>query len=372
MKRLSIIALLSTALLASCGGGKKAGSTEAQLAELKKQRTEIDAKIAKLEATAGGTGSNRPATPVSIMVLQPTSFTSAIDVQASITGSENVVASAQAPGTVTRILVRPGQHVSRGQTLAELDASALSQSVAAQDAQVNLLRELYQKQQKLWAQNIGTEVQLLTAKAAYEGAARQRAALAAQRAQFRIVAPVSGTVDQFDLKVGDLAQLGGGMNGMAGIRIVNLSQLKATANLGENYLGKVKQGDPVTIAFDELGETIQTKLSYVGQSVNPSSRTFGVEARLAPTPRLRPNMSCRIMIANYEANNALAVPVNVLQQSAQGSVVYVADGKKAKAVPVQTGRTYNGQVEILAGLQPGDRIITEGYQELDNGEPITF
>lgn len=370
MKRFSLFSLFTVSLLAAaCGGGTKEGTPQAQLDKLKKERSDLDARIAALQAKAGDTVGAKAGTPVTLLQLQPTSFTSAIDVQAAITGDQDVVASPQAPGTITRILVAPGQHVGRGQTLAELDAAAVNQQIAAQDAQLTLLRTLYQKQQALWAQQIGTEVQLLQAKANYEAATKQRAALVAQRNMYRIIAPVSGTVDQFDLKVGDVAQPGGQTGG---IRIVNLSQLKAKAELGENYLGKVKVGDPVTLVFAELGDSMRTKLTYVAQSVTPTSRTFGVEARLGGNPRLRPNMSCRMKIANYEANNALAVPVNVLQQTADGTIVYVADGKVARARKVTTGRTYNGLVEILSGLAAGDQVIVEGYQELDNGEAISY
>ena len=159
---------------------------------------------------------------------------------------------------------------------------------------------------------------------------------------------------------------------MNGIRIVNLSALKAVANLGESYLGKVKVGDPVTLIFPELGESLRAKLGYVGQSVTPSGRSFRVEVPLGTNNQLRPNMSCQMKIANYRSSGALSVPVQVIQKTPQGDFLFVAENGKAKTVNVKTGRVYNGQVEILAGLSPGDKVIVEGYQELDNGKPVTF
>lgn len=369
MKPKFFLSLFAASLIAaSCGGGKSADPT-AQIAELKKQRADLDKEIAKLESSMPSTA--KKATPVSVLQLQPGDFTSAVDVTATISGDQDVVASAQAPGTVTRVLVQPGQRVGRGQTLATLDAGPVDQQVAAQDAQVKLLRDLYAKQQKLWAQNIGTEVQLMQAKASYEAASKQRAALAAQRAMYRVVAPISGTVDEVNLKVGDVAQPGG-MNGLNGIRIVNLTQLKAEARLGESYLGKVKTGDPVTLVFPDLGDSMRTKLSYVAQSLTPSSRTFEVQAKLPNNNRLRPNMSARMKIANYTASSTLSVPVQIIQKTPQGEFLFVAENGKAKAVNVETGKVYNGQVEILAGLKAGDKVIIEGYQELDNGKPVTF
>ncbi len=361
------VLLFSAAALmaASCGGDKK--DSAAELAELKKERAALDKKIQGLEAAAPDTG--RKATPVTVMEVSPTAFTSAIDVQATIAGDQNVVASPQAPGTVTRILVAPGQRVGRGQTLALLDASVADQSVRALDPQIGLAKSLYDKQKALFAQNIGTEVQLLQAKAQYESLLKQRSVASAQRNLYRIVSPITGTVDEVNLVVGDIAQPGGMLNG---IRIVNLAQLKAEARLGEAYLGKVKVGDPVTLLFPELGDSIRAKISYVGQAVSAAGRSFEVQVRLGGNDRLRPNMSCRMKIENYSAPSTIAVPVQVVQTTPQGAFLYVADGGVAKAVNVRTGRTYNGQVEILAGLSPGQKVVVEGYQELDNGKRVTF
>ena len=373
MKRLPLLLLLAAGIsFTACKSDKKGDNPEAELLELKKDRSVLDARISKLEAqNKPAAGAARAATPVTVREIFNSSFTSAVDVQATISGDENILASPQMPGLVTRIFVNPGQRVSRGQVLAQLDAATVDQQIAAQQVQIDLLRTLYQKQQILWKQNIGTEVQLLTAKANYEAAQKQKAAAEAQRNMYRIVAPVSGTVDQFDLKVGDIAQPGGGAT-LTGIRIVNLNQLKAKASLGESYLGKVRIGDPVTIILTELGDSINTKLSYVAQSVDLRSRSFGVEARVGGVAGLRPNMSCRMKIKNYQVAQSIVVPVKVVQESSKGTIVYIADGKVAKPQPVKLGRTYNGEVEILEGLKEGDRVVVEGYQELEAGDAISY
>ncbi|RYE25125.1 MAG: efflux RND transporter periplasmic adaptor subunit, partial [Sphingobacteriales bacterium] len=317
------------------------------------------------EAENGG-NKTRKATSVSVVEVQPQKFSAYIEVQSQVSGDENVNAMPQAPGTVTNILVKVGQHVSKGQTLATLDASAVEQQIQGQDVQVVLTKQLYEKQQKLWAQNIGTEVQLMTARATYEGAQKQRSALVAQRSMSTIKSPISGTVDQINLKVGDMA--GGGSPNY--IRVVNFDQLKAEANLGENYLGKVDQNDPVTLVLPDINDSIQTKVSYVSKAVDPQSRAFLVQVRLGSNKKLHPNMSARMKIANYESENALLVPISVIQKTADGDLLYVANGNTAKAVYVKTGQNSNGMIEILSGLAPGDRVITEGFEELDNGAPV--
>jgi membrane fusion protein, multidrug efflux system len=358
--------LFTTLIIASCGSKTTKEQKTEELTKLKKERAAIDQKIAALELEANKSNPVK-ATPVSVIEVSSQAFNSFVEVQAQITGDENVLATSQAPGVVRRIHVQPGQRVGRGQTLATLDASAIEQQVRAQEAQLSLVRQLYDKQQKLWAQNIGTQVQLLQAKAQYESALAQKQALLAQRAMYTIKSPITGVVDEVKLKEGDMAA-----PGQNGIRVVSKDKLKAQASLGENYLGKVKQGDAVTLIFPEANQTIQTKLTYVAQSVDPVARAFNVEVRLPANANLHPNMSCKMKIANYANNAALVIPVAVIQKTNEGDIVYVADGKKAKAVSVITGRNSNGMVEILGGLNAGDKVITAGFEDLDNGEAISI
>ncbi|MGN6568993.1 MAG: efflux RND transporter periplasmic adaptor subunit [Flavipsychrobacter sp.] len=365
MKR-TIYLLIATAVLASCGGGKKADKTEAELAKLKKERSALDEKIKALESKTADT--SRKATPVSITTVEPTDFRSYINVQSSISGDENVTATPQAPGIIKNILVRVGQKVSKGQTLATLDAAVAEQNIKALEPTLILQKSLYEKQKKLWAQNIGTEVQLLGAKAQYEALQKQKAALIAQRDMYTIKSPISGTVDLINVKEGDATSPGG----QNGIRVVSYDKLKAEANLGENYLGKVHQGDRVDLVLPDMNDSIQTSLTYVSKAVDPISRAFTVQVRLGNNPKLHPNMSCIMKIANYEHTNTIVIPVAVIQKTANGNMVYVVEGNKAKAVPIQVGQNSNGLVEVLGGLKAGDKVVTEGFEDLDDGAPITI
>lgn len=365
MKHSLSFIVAATMVLASCGGGPKGGTKQEELAKLKKQRSEIDAKIKTLESAVPDT--SKKATPVSIATVNPTDFTAYVEVQSQITGDENILASPQNPGTVKKVLVRAGDKVRQGQVLAILDANVIDQQISGIEPTLQLQKALYEKQQKLWAENIGTEVQLLTAKAQYEATLKQKSALLAQKDLNRIIAPISGTVDAVTIKEGDVASPGGATGG---IRIVNADKLKAEATLGENYLGKVKTGDNVILLFPDLNDSIKTKLTYVAQAVDQISRAFTVQVRLGYNTKLHPNMSCKMKIANYENSNAIVVPVSVIQKTANGDMLYVVNGGKAKSVIVQTGRISNGQVEVLSGLNAGDKIITEGFEELDNGEAI--
>ena len=250
MKKIIVVVIASSLLFACKQEQQKS------LATLKAERAALDEQIKAIEAKE--TSSKvRKSTDVSVMSITPTAFVANIDIQAQVTGEQNVLASPQAPGTVTKIFVKPGQHVSSGQVLATLDASALEQQIQAVEATLSFARSAYDRLQKLYAQNIGSEIKLLETKAQYESASKQKNALQAQLNMYKIKSPITGTIDAVTLKVGDVAQPGGGP-AQTGIRVVSFDKLKVEANLGENYLGKVKTGNAVLIKPNQIGTVSQT------------------------------------------------------------------------------------------------------------------
>jgi len=363
MKR-SVILLFATVILASCSSEKKEENKAAKLDKLKKERAALDEKISKLEAQVLSDNPGK-STPVSVMVLKPENFSTYVEIQASVSGDENVNVTPQAPGVVQTVHVRSGQHVSRGQVMATLDAAAVEQQIKAQEAQLTLVKQVYEKQQKLWSQNIGSEVQLLTAKANYESTQKQYEALHAQRKMYTITSPISGTVDAVNVKVGDATA-----PGAMGIRVVSFDKLKVITRLGENYIGKVQQGDKVRLIFTETGDTINTKLNYVARSVDPVSRSFNVEVWLGTNKNISPNMSCKMQIQSYNNDKAITVPISAMQKTENGSIVFVVRDNKAKAVAVETGKTSNGMAEIISGLAAGDKVIVEGQGEVTDGTAV--
>ncbi len=189
---------------------------------------------------------------------------------------------------------------------------------------------------------------------------------------YRIKSPINGTVDAVDIKTGQVVA-----PGIPSIRVVNLSQLKVKAEVSETYSTRVKQNDNVIVSFPDIKKEINTKLNYAGKSINPINRTFEIEAKLDPKKAdVRPNMIAVVKIADYTNKSAYVVPINVVQSGNEGSYIYVAEGEKENAVAkkrvVETGMSYNGNIEIKSGIAQGDRLITTGYQDLIEGQRISF
>lgn len=360
MKR--VLLLSAIAILAACNNKPK--DPKAELEDLKKQQSDITAKITALEAKTGKKDSVK-STDVSVVEVKTASFTNYVQLQGKVDAQDNVTAYPQAPGTITNLYVKAGDHVSKGQVLAQLDNSVLKQQIAQAETQATLANTVYQRQKNLWDQKIGTEVQFLQAQANAQGSQKQVSALREQAALYRITSPISGTIDQMDLKLGQAAS-----PGATGIRIVNADNLKVKADVPESYATRVSQGQEVLILFPDANDSLKTKVTFAAKVIDPTSRSFGVEVKLPSTKRLRPNMTAILKIADYNKTNAIVVPLKAIQKSEQGDYVFVNEGGIAKRKIVKTGATYNAQTEILSGLNKGEQLITNGASDIEEGDKV--
>ena len=360
MKRIFLLSALI--VLAACNNKPK--DLKAELADLKKQQADIASKISALELKTGKTDSVK-LTDVSTMPVKKGSFITYVELQGKIDAQDNVTAYPQAPGMITNLYVKTGDHVTKGEVLAQLDNSVLKQNIAQAESQATLANEVFTRQKNLWDQKIGTEIQFLQAQTNLQSAQKQVAALRQQADLYRITSPINGTIDQMDLKLGQAAS-----PGATGIRIVNADNLKVKADVPESYSSKVNQGQDVKIVVPDANDSLTTKLTFAAKVIDPASRSFAIEIKLPTRKTLRPNMTVMIKIADYSKTNSIVVPLNAIQKSEQGDFVFVNDGGTAKRKAVTLGATYNSQTEILSGLNEGDQLITRGASDVEDGDKV--
>jgi len=387
MKKFSKVVLGSMMMLTmACGGGNSIESQKASLASLKKQSLALNVKIATLEkeiAKAGG-GETAKAILVAVTPLVNQDFTHYIELQGKVESeSVSFVTPRAGGGQVKGLFLKRGDLVKKGQLILQLDNSLIKQSAAAATqnietlkSQAALAKAVYDKQKNLWDQNIGSEIQLLTAKTNAESLASQLKAAAEQLGMVRdqlaytsVYSDVDGVAEEVNVKVGELFM------GPGQIKIVNMAHLKLTTMIPENYAGKVKVGTETSLNFPDIQKIISAKLSVVGNVIDPLSRSFYVEAKLPIDKNFRPNQLVQVKIKDYEQKNAISAPINLLQNDEKGKFIYVAvmeNGKlMARKKAVTVGQYYGNNIEILAGLVAGDKVITEGYQTLFDGQNIT-
>jgi len=156
----------------------------------------------------------------------------------------------------------------------------------------------------------------------------------------------------------------------AAMRIVNMNTLKVKGEVAESYLSKVKKGNDVEIIFPDMMDSMKAKISYAAKVISPLNRTFTITIDLEGGKDLHPNMIAILKIVDYSNPKALVVPVSTIQRAEEGDFVFVAEGSKAKKVHVKVGHMYNGSAEIVQGLTEGNKLITRGFQELNDGEQI--
>ena len=353
----------STILLASCSGDKESLSElKAKQAELKTELSEISTKISKLEGDSA-----KKFVLVEAAVVMPTIFKTYINVQGRVDAEESVSLAAEMPGTISKINVQAGDIVTKGQVLAETDTRVLQQTISDLQTSADLVNQLYEKQKALWDQKIGTEVQYLQLKSQKEGMAKKIATLQEQVRMTKIISPIDGTVDGVDIKLGQLTA-----PGMPAIRVVNFKNLKLKADLAESYASKVHKGDAVMVKFPDTSDTLSAIINYSSRSINPMSRTFGVEILLNNNKEYHPNQVAILSINDYKSSKpVISIPLNYVQKDLAGShFVLIADNKKAAKRNVLIGKEYNGVVEILEGLSETDLLIIAGNDGLNEGDAI--
>ena len=377
MKHTPIIITLLATLLAACGPEKSDLQTKkAELAKLKSEQADLNTKVKGLETELAKLDPvKREEAKVKAVAVSPvvaSTFRHFVDLQGSVDAKNNVQVTPKGQGgVITAMYVVEGTPVRAGQAIAKLDDQIVRESLNEVQTQLSLATTVFEKQSNLWKQQIGTELQYLQAKSNKESLERRISTVKAQIGQSTVTSPISGVVDQVIGKVGQVAAPGMGI-----VRVVNLSRLKVIAKVADTYSGTVRKGDAVQINFPDIKKQINSTITFVATSVDPLSRTFTIEASLPSTNDLKPNMLAQVKINDASKSNALVINQNLIQNTEDGQLVYVAvtDGNKkvAKAKKVTTGQSYGGQIEITQGLSAGDQLITQGYQEVTDGQTISF
>lgn len=371
--KLSIISLTVIFILFSCGKDKKA-----ELNKLKQQQTAIEEKIKALENELGSQKPNTLNTKefkfVGLTEIKSSKFDHYIRVQGKLDGDQNVGVFAESPGTISAKYADVGQHVVKGQVLAQIDDKQYRSQLEGLETQYKFAADIFDKQKRLWDQKIGSEMQYLQSKTTKESLELQIASLRQQIEKFKIKSPISGTIEECNIKVGGVVSPD---PRLAAYRVVEFRNLKVTAEVSEAYSARVQKGDKLIVLFPDLNKEVDAEVSFVSKYINPVNRTFLIETNITSNAAdLKANMIAIIQINDYHSENALLVPMNVIQTDKDGSYVYLTKPKDqyntAIKQPVTLGNSYNGVAEVLHGLSDGDKVISAGFQELVDGEYVRF
>lgn len=318
--------------------------------ELESELTELDPEFAK---------QNQKSILITTAAARKENFEHFVEVTGAVLSKKNVSISAETAGRIVEIPAIEGMRVRSGQVLAEIDSESIQRNIEEIENSLELAKTLFEKQERLWNQQIGTEVQYLEAKNRKEGLERNLASLKTQLDKAYVRAPFDGTIETVQVRLGELVQPGAPM-----FQFVGESDLFIEADISESYVGVLGKGDSVRVSFPSIGQEIKTRVSSVGSIINPNNRTFKVEVFMPRMDLVKPNMLAVMKIKDYENPEAVVVPSKLVLSDNRGDYIFIVEEGKAQKTYVKRGKTFQQNAEILEGLTGDEQLVDKGFREV--------
>lgn len=382
MKRIYTL-LTVTVLLASCGSKKEQSIDEviatqdltqirAKKVELDTKQQELAAEIKQLNNEISKLDTNKKVPLVSAFKVEEQNFIHYLELQGNVKTKQNVLISPEANGVLKTVLVKEGQLVRKGQSIAKIEDNGITNQLAQLKAQEALAKTTFERQKRLWDQKIGSEIQFLQAKTNYEAQKNAVAQLEKATAKLFVKAPFSGIIDDIIVDAGNLVSPGMGI-----FRLVNLNNMYIETDVPESYVTSIKKGKSVEVEFPILGEKINSSVRQAGNFINPANRTFKVEVFVPnKSGNIKPNLTAKLKINDYSNKNAILIPQSIISENAKGQqYIFILQNVKdnkgvAKQVVIETGKSQGDVIEVTNGLTKGMQVILEGARSVREGQEV--
>lgn len=377
--------VIGSLLILSCGGNKETTIEDViasgDLEKIRVRRTEVVAKqqelidaIKKLDSKIATLDITKKLSLITAVKIEESEFKHYLELQGNVSTKNLLVLYPEYSGVLSKVYVKEGQKVKKGQILAKIDDAGMSQQVAQLQIQSDLAKTTFERQMRLWEQKIGSEIQYLQAKSSYESQQKAVKQAQSQLAKTIVRAPFSGTIDDVITEQGSVVAPGQSQL----MRIINLDNMYIETDVPEKYITNVTKDKNVEVEFPVLGKTINTKVRQAGDFINPANRTFKVEIAIPNKDKsIKPNLTAKLKINDYTNKKALLLPQSIISENAEGQqYVYVITEKNsnqeaiAKKVIIETGRTQGDVIEVLKGISNGDEIISEGARNVKHGQTV--
>jgi len=343
--------------------------------EISEQQKALEAEAKQLDSIISVLDSNEKLPLVTTITVQQQRFVHYLELQGAVKTKQNVLVYPEMQGTLQRVYVSEGQRVSKGQILAKIDDGGVASQLSQLKTQAELAKTTFERQKRLWEQKIGSEIQYLQAKTNYEAAENTVEQIRSQLGKSTIRAPFSGIIDDVIKDQGTVVSPG---QGSEVFRIVNLSNMYIEVDVPETYLGQITKGKEAMVYFPVLDDSVKTIIRETGNFINPSNRSFSIEI---PVPNkkgtIKPNLTARVRLNDYSNESAILIPQSIISENAAGDqYTYVSSepNENNEAVVtrsiITTGKTQNGFVEVLSGIENGNHIVQEGARTVKDGQKV--
>lgn len=345
------------------------------LNELENKRTEImsemDVLSKQLDLISNAiskTNKTKKKKLVTVLEIIPQEFKHLVLIQGVVKTDQNIDLFAEFNGTVKSVHVDQGDKVKKGDLLLTIDDGGLAENIQQLKTQLNLAQTLFERQKRLWDQKIGSEIQYLEAKANYESRRNALNQAKDQLAKTEVRAPFSGLIDDLYVDIGNF--LAAGQSKI--LRIIGTKKMYVEADVPESYLNNINNGTEVMVDIPVIDAAFKSNVVYRSSSINVENRTFRINVGTQKTNNLVPNLISLLHIYDYVNPEAIVIPLSIISENAIGDqFVYVIDPQgKAQKVIVETGLSQGSIIEILSGLNVGDKIIDEGARSVKENESV--
>lgn len=347
----------------------------AKRTELSAQRNVLDADIKRLDVVIASLDKSASLPLVATYEVTPQEFNHFTSFQGTVKTMKNINVYPEMPGQLLEVLVVEGQKVEKDQVLARIDDGGLLAQLAQAKSQLLLAETVFNRQERLWSQNIGSEIQFLQAKTQFESAEKAVEALSLQAEKSVVRAPFDGTIDQIFKEPGTIVAPG---MGSELFRVVNIDEVYVEVDVPETHITSISEGSKVHVNLSAIGEEIEARITRVSKVINPSNRSFTVEIPLDnKSGFIRPNLMASVAINDYSNNSAIMIPQSVVSENAEGQQYCFAleestEGYIAKRLIIETGKTSEDFIEVLDGVEKGALLITEGAKKVSDNQPVKW
>ena len=381
MKKVNLL-ILCFLILVSCGKNDSVedvietgdlSEIRAKKAELSEQQSALSSQIAALDAAIEKLDKTNKLALVDVKPVRDSLFKHYLELPGDVETDQNIIIYPEYSGILLNVNVNEGDRVQKGQILARIDAGGLTSQLAQLEAQEALAKTTFERQQRLWEQNIGSEIQYLEAKTNYEAVQNSVNQLRSQLAKTVVRAPFSGVIDEVISEEGEVVAPGQSRL----FRLINLSDMYITAAVPEAYLGSIKKGTEVMVEIQATGTSFRSTVRQVGNFVNPNNRTFEIQVAVPEnSEEIKPNLIATVKLNDYTSEDAIIIPESVMQKNSEGENVVFIVRKESDSIGVterrilETGRTYENSVEVLSGLQQGELLVVSGARSIQEGERV--
>ena len=334
--------------------------------EIIKSQQEIYNTLSLIDSKLEELNTNSKFPIVETTIIKSNEFQHFVELQGNVKSDQLIIIYPEFSGVLNKIYVKSGEKVVKGQTLATIDDGGLKQQLSQLEIAFSLTKTTYERQERLWSQKIGSEIQFLETKSMFEAQKEAIKQVKKQLEKTVIKASFNGTIDNIIAKEGEVVY-----PGKSNLMILlNMENMYVECNVPERYINTIYKGKNAKILFPLIDEFLETSIKQAGNFIDPTKRTYKIKLDLPKNNlNIKPNLNAKVSVNDYSNDNALLIKEGFISIDSNNEKyvykIYSKENKNyaSKAI-IKTGKNDGNSIEVISGLSLDDEIVVEGMRKL--------